>query len=250
MIDLQGKVALVTGGSRGIGKSLAQRLAARGAEVVINYVRHRTNANEVVAEIEKSGGRCVALRANLADEDDIAAMFAEIRSRYSRLDIIVSNAASGVLKPVAELRGRHWDWAVNINARALMLITQQALPMMTAGGRIIAISSIGAVRAVSNYTVVGASKGALESLVRHLAVELGPLGITVNTVSAGVVETDALKKFPNREEIIATAMARTPLGRLTLPEDVANLTLFLCSDMASMIHGQTLVVDGGYAIHG
>lgn len=250
MISLQGKVALVTGGSRGIGKAVAQRLAAQGAEVVINYVRHRTNANEVVAEIEGKGGRCLALRANLADEENLNSMFAEIRNRYERLDIVVSNASSGVLKPVEELKSRHWDWAVNINARALMLITQQALPMMRAGGRIIAVSSIGAVRAVPNYTVVGASKAALESLVRHLAVELGPKGINVNTVSAGVVDTDALKKFPNRAEIIAAAMERTPLGRLTLPEDVANMVLFLCSEMGVMVHGHTLVVDGGYAIHG
>ena len=250
MIDLQGKVALVTGGSRGIGRAIAQRLAGQGAEVVINYVRHRTNAREVVAEIEKSGGRCLAIRANLADESSLTALFDEVRRRYARLDIIVSNAASGVLRPVMELKSRHWDWAVNINARALLLITQQASAMMGRGGRIIAVSSIGAVRAIPNYTVVGASKGALESLVRHLAVELGPRGITVNTISAGVVETDALKKFPNREEILASAIARTPLGRLTRPEDVADLTLFLCSDLAGMIHGQTLVVDGGYAIHG
>ncbi|MBM9616226.1 enoyl-[acyl-carrier-protein] reductase FabL [Desulfobulbus rhabdoformis] len=250
MIDLHGKVALVTGGSRGIGKAVAMRLAARGAEVIITYVRHRTNAGEVVSAIEERGGTCVALRANLAHEEQLEVMFVEIRKRYDRLDIVVSNAASGVLKPVEELKSRHWDWAVNINARALMLITQQALPMMDKGGRIIAISSIGAVRAIPNYTVVGASKAALESLVRHLAVELGPKGITVNTVSAGVVETDALKKFPNRDEIIGAAMERTPLGRLVVPEDVADMVLFLCSTMAEMVHGHTLVVDGGYAIHG
>jgi len=201
-------------------------------------------------EVKAGGGRGVAPRANLAEEEQIEAMFDEIRSRYQRLDMVISNAASGVLKPVEELRGRHWDWAVNINARALMLITQQALPMMTVGGRIIAISSIGAIRAVPNYTVVGASKGALESLVRHLAVELGPRGITVNTVSAGVVDTDALKKFPNRGEIIGASLARTPLGRLTTPADVADVVLLLCSDLAGMIHGQVVTVDGGYAIHG
>lgn len=250
MVDLHGKVALVTGGSRGIGKTVAQRLAEQGAEVVITYVRHRTNANEVVTAIEQRGGQCWAIRANLADEESLVAMFEEIRRRYNRLDIVVSNAASGVLKPVEELKSRHWDWAVNINARALLLIAQQAAPLMTKGGRIVAISSIGAVRAVPLYTVVGASKGALESLVRHLAVEFGPRGITVNTVSAGVVETDALKKFPNREEILASARAHTPLGRLTTPEDVANLVLFVCSNLADMVHGQTLVVDGGYAIYG
>lgn len=250
MIDLHGKVALVTGGSRGIGRAVARRLAGQGAEVIVNYVRHRTNAGEVVAEIEGQGGRCLALRANLADEESVAVLFDQVRDRYSRLDIVVSNAASGVLQPVTALKSRHWDWAVNVNARALLLIAQQALPMMGRGGRIIAISSIGAVRAIPNYTVVGASKGALESLVRHLAVELGPQGITVNTVSAGVVETDALKKFPNREEILAAATAKTPLGRLTTPEDVADVALFLCSNLAAMIHGQTVVVDGGYAICG
>ncbi|MDR2550201.1 MAG: enoyl-[acyl-carrier-protein] reductase FabL [Desulfobulbus sp.] len=250
MIDLHGKVALVTGGSRGIGKAVAQRLAGQGAEVIVTYVRHRTNAAEVVAAIEQQGGKCQAMRANLADEESLMALFEELRGRTSRLDIVVSNAASGVLQPVTALKSRHWDWAVNVNARALLLIAQQALPLMGPGGRIVALSSIGAVRAVPNYTVVGASKGALESLVRHLAVELGPQGITVNTISAGVVETDALAKFPNREEIVAAAKGRTPLGRLTRPEDVADTALFLCSDLAAMIHGQTIVVDGGYAICG
>ena len=177
-------------------------------------------------------------------------MFAEIRDSYQRLDILVSNAASGVLKPAMELTTRHWNWAMDINARALLILSQYAVPMMGQGGRIIAVSSLGAVRAVPNYTVVGASKAALESLVRHLAVELGPRGITVNTISAGVVDTDALKKFPNRAEIIEVSLARTPLGRLTTPEDVANLGLFLCSEGAAMIHGQVVVVDGGYAIQG
>lgn len=250
MIDVQGKVALVTGGSRGIGRAVAERLASQGAEVIITYVRHRTNASAVVAGIEAQGGRCLALRANLADEESLAAMCAEVRELYPRIDIIVSNAASGVLRPVTDLKSRHWDWAMHVNARALMLLTQQIVPIMPAGGRIIAISSIGAIRAIPNYTVVGASKGALESLVRHLAVELGARGIRVNTVSAGVVETDALQKFPNRDDIIASALARTPLGRLTTPRDVADLVLFLCSDLAGMVHGQTLVVDGGYAAYG
>lgn len=250
MIDLKGKVALVTGGSRGIGRAVALRLAGQGAEVVINYVRHRSKAEETVAAIEAIGGRCLAIKANLADEAGVATLFEKLRAHSSRLDILISNAASGVLRPVMELTARHWDWAVNINARALLLLTQQAVPMMAQGGRIVAVSSIGAVRAIPNYTVVGASKGALESLVRHLAVELGPYGITINTVRAGVVDTDALQKFPNREAILAGSLARTPLGRLTTPGDVADVVLFLCSDLAAMVHGQVVVVDGGYAIHG
>jgi enoyl-[acyl-carrier protein] reductase III len=250
MFDLRGKAALVTGGSRGIGRAIALRLAEHGADIVVNYVRHRSDAEETAAEIERHGVRCLVVKGNVAEEKDIASMFEQIRERYQHLDILVSNAASGVLKPVLELTQRHWDWAMDINARALLTLTQQAVPLMAPGGRVLAISSLGAVRAVPNYTVVGASKAALESLVRHLAVELGPKGITVNTISAGVVDTDALKKFPNRDEIIKQSLERTPLGRLTTPEDVADLALFLCGQGAAMIHGQVLVVDGGYAVCG
>lgn len=250
MFELKGKVAFITGGSRGIGRAIALGLAQQGVSVVINYVRHRRDAEDTVAAIEELGGSCLALKGNVASEEDTGAMFAEIKKRYRNLDILVSNAASGVLKPFMELTTRHWNWAMDINARALLNLSQHAVEMMPKGGRIIAVSSLGAVRAVHNYTVVGASKAALESLVRHMAVELGPREITVNTISAGVVDTDALKKFPNRDEIIKTSLERTPLGRLTLPEDVANLAVFLCSDMASMIHGQTVFVDGGYAIQG
>jgi len=250
MFALDGKVALITGGSRGIGRAIALRLAESGVDVVVNYVRHRRDAEETVAAIEEKGVRCLAVKANVAQENDVIRMFDEIHEKYDRLDILVSNAASGVLKPVMELTTRHWNWAMDINARALLTLTQHAVPMMVSGGRIMAVSSLGAVRAVPNYTVVGASKAALESLVRHLAVELGPKGILINTISAGVVDTDALKKFPNRDEIIRASLNRTPLGRLTTPEDVADLALFLCSELATMIHGQTIVVDGGYAIQG
>ena len=250
MFDLKGKVALITGGSRGIGRAIALRLAKNGADVVVNYVRHRRDAQETVEAIEQMGRSCLAVKANVAHEDGVIRMFDEIKEKHDHLDILVSNAASGVLKPAMELTIRHWNWAMDINARALLNLTQHAVPMMREDGRIMAVSSLGAVRAVPNYTVVGASKAALESLVRHLAVELGPRGILVNTISAGVVDTDALKKFPNRDEIIGQSLERTPLGRLTTPDDVADLALFLCSDLAKMIHGQTVVVDGGYAIQG
>ncbi|XOF35354.1 MAG: enoyl-[acyl-carrier-protein] reductase FabL [Candidatus Electrothrix sp. YB6] len=250
MFHLQGKTALVTGGSRGIGRAIAVRLAEHGANLVVNYVRHRRDAEETAAAIEQYGVGCLAIKANVAKEEDVQRMFDEIRATYDRMDILVSNAASGVLKPAMELTQRHWDWAMDINARAMLTLSQHAVPMMGQGGRILAVSSLGAVRAVPNYTVVGASKAALESLVRHLAVELGPKGITVNTISAGVVDTDALKKFPNREDIIGRSLEMTPLGRLTTPEDVADLALFLCSEGAAMIHGQSVVVDGGYAIQG
>ncbi len=250
MLDLKGKTALITGGSRGIGKAIALRLAENGADIVINFLRNRRAAEETAAEVESKGGRCLTIKANVAKSEDIERMFEQIKDEYGKIDILISNAASGVLKPVLELTPRHWDWAMDINARSLLELTQKSVAMMNDGGRIIAISSLGAVRAVPNYTVVGASKAALESLVRHLAVEFGERKITVNTISAGVVDTDALKKFPNREEIISESLERTPLGRLTTPEDVADFALFVCSDMAKMISGQTLVVDGGFAIRG
>jgi len=250
MFDLHGKVALITGGSRGIGRAIALRLAQNGADVVVNYVRHRRDAEDTVAAIEEIGGRCLAVKANVSKEEDLVRMFDEIKEQHEHLDILVSNAASGVLKPAMDLTNRHWNWAMDINARALLNLTQHSVPMMRKDGRILAVSSLGAIRAVPNYAAVGASKAALESLVRHLAVELGPRGILVNTISAGVVDTDALKKFPNRDDIIGQSLERTPLGRLTTPEDVADLALFLCSDLAKMIHGQIVVVDGGYAIQG
>lgn len=250
MFNLYGKVALITGGSRGIGRAIALRLAENGVDVVVNYVRHKKDAEETAALVEKAGASCLVVKANVAKEEDVQAMFSELENRFGRLDFLVSNAASGVLKPAMELTERHWNWAMDINARALLSLVQHGVRMMQSGSRVMAVSSLGSVRAIENYTTVGASKAALESLVRHLAVELGPKGIMVNTISAGAVDTDALKHFPNRDQILETALARTPLGRLTTPQDVANIALFLCSDLATMIQGQVITVDGGYAIRG
>ncbi len=248
MFNLKGKVALITGSSRGIGKAIALLLADNGVHIVVNYVRHRAEAEKTAKLVEARGAKCLVVKANVANDDDVQNMFEKIKNEFGRVDILVSNAASGVLKPAMELNSRHWNWAMDINARALLTLAQQAVPLMKEGGRIMAVSSLGSVRAVENYTAVGASKAALESLVRHLAVEFGPKNILVNTISAGAVDTEALKKFPNRGEILDAAQERTPLGRLTTPEDVADVALFLCSDLASMIHGQTIVVDGGYSI--
>ncbi|MBU1139331.1 MAG: enoyl-[acyl-carrier-protein] reductase FabL [Proteobacteria bacterium] len=250
MFGLQGKVALITGGSRGIGRAIAMRFAENGMDIVVNYVRHKRDAQETADAAEKLGVRCLLLKANVAKSEDVQKMLETIGKEFGTLDVLVSNAASGVLKPAMELTERHWNWAMDINARALLTLVQNCLPLMSPGSRVMAVSSLGATRAIENYTTVGASKAALESLVRHLAVELGPKGIHVNTISAGAVDTDALKKFPNRDEILSTALARTPLGRLTTPEDVADLAIFLCSDFAKMIQGQVITVDGGYAIRG
>ncbi len=167
------------------------------------------------------------------------------------MEILVSNAASGVLKPAAELTLHHFDWAMHINAAALLPLIQKFRRLEARGEKtLVAVSSLGAIRAIPNYTAVGASKAALESMVRHLAAEFAPEGIRVNAISAGTVDTDALKHFPNREELLEVSRRRTPAGRLVNPQDVANAAVFLCTDYASMIHGQILVVDGGYSIVG
>jgi enoyl-[acyl-carrier protein] reductase III len=251
MVDLEEKVALVTGGSRGIGRAIAIRLGQAGADVAVNFVRHKQAAEEVVKAIEDTGHRAIAYRANVSDQDQLHQMFEELRKDFGRLDILISNAASGVLKPVMELTRHHWDWTMGINAATMLLLVQHAVPMMEGrGGKIVAVSSLGSVRAIPNYSAVGSSKAALESFVRHLAVELAPKNINVNIVSAGVVETDAMKHFPNGEQIVAASLKRTPAGRLVTPDDVADVTLFLVSPAAKMIHGQTIVVDGGYSIVG
>jgi len=247
--DLTGTYALVTGGSRGIGRGIALRLAEAGAHVAINYLRNRAAAEDTVRSIESMGGKGVAFKANVGEHEQIEKMFEALKKEFPRLDILVSNAASGVLKPAMELTLKHWRWTMDINAGSLLSLTHEALTMMEEhGGKIIAVSSLGAVRALPHYTVIGASKAALESLVRHLAAELGPKRINVNAVSAGIVETDALKFFPNREEMVLTTLRRSPAKHLVTPQDVADVVLFLCSPLASMIQGQTITVDGGYSI--
>ncbi|MGV3524955.1 MAG: enoyl-[acyl-carrier-protein] reductase FabL [Candidatus Sericytochromatia bacterium] len=248
-LDLTGQHALITGGTRGIGRAVALRLAGAGARVALSYLRNRKAAEATAAEIVALGGPPpLLLKGNLGEPDKVAALVAELRESFGSLDILISNAASGVLKPGLELSRRHLTWTMEINAYALLDLVQQAAPLMPVGGRIIALSSAGATRAIPNYAAVGASKAALEALVRHLALELAPRGLRVNTLCAGVVDTEALTHFPNREALLSDALERTPAGRLVTPEDVADVALLLCSPLAAMIQGQTLVVDGGNSI--
>jgi enoyl-[acyl-carrier protein] reductase III len=250
MASLRGKTALVTGGSRGIGKAIALTLAEAGCDVIINFFRNRKQAEETAELIRSKGVRCQIVKANVGDPEKIGQMFDEIEAEFGGLDIFVSNAASGVLMPLLELKESHWDWTMDINARALLFGAQRAVPLMEkrGGGKIVALSSLGSTRVLDNYTTVGVSKAAVESLIRYLAVELAPKNIAANAVSGGAVDTDALTHFPNREELLAEASRRTPAGRIVEPQDLANAVRFLCSDDASMIRGQTIVVDGGISL--
>jgi enoyl-[acyl-carrier protein] reductase III len=247
---LQGQVALVTGGARGIGRAIAKKLAASGADIAVNYYNSHEEAEALCAELRALGRRAVAIQGSVGIPDSVDEMFDALRSHFDHLDIVVSNAASGVLKPVMEMGLKHWRWCVETNAFAVNLLAQHAVPMMKNGGRIIAMSSLGAQRAMPGYGFIGASKAALEALVRALAQELGPRGIRVNTVSAGVVDTDALAYFPNREQLLENFAQRTPAGPVLTPDDVAGAVYLLCLPEAAMITGHTLVVDGGFCISG
>lgn len=253
MSRFTGKIALVTGSGRGIGRAIALRLAKEGADVIVNYFRNRERAEETAAAISALGKRAQLIKANVAEEADLERLFEAARA-FGGLDILINNAASGYNRPVLEQRAKGWDWTLNINARAALFASQQAAALMQerGGGTIVNISSIGAQRVVSEYVLVGVSKAALEALTRYLAVELAPLNIAVNAVSGGFVETDALKYFSVTQSILADPEAfvqqRVPAGRMVSVEDIAAAVAFLCSTDAAMIRGQVLVVDGGFTL--
>ena len=247
---LDGHVALVTGAARGIGRAIAIKLATEGADVAVNYYNSHEDAEALCTELRALGRRAIAIQGSVGVPDSVDDMFGALTREFDRLDIVVSNAASGVLKPVLDMGLKHFRWCMETNALAVNLLAQRAVPLMKNGGRIIAMSSLGAQRAMPGYGFIGASKAALEALARALAQELGPRGIRVNVVSAGVVDTDALTYFPNREELLANFAARAPAGPVLTPDDVAGAVYLLCLPEASMINGHTLVVDGGFAISG
>lgn len=242
------KVALVTGSSRGLGKALAIALADQGYDIVVNYARSKTAALDTVKEVEARGRKALLVRANVGDVDKLRAMFQTIKEEFGRLDVFVSNAASGVLRPIMELEESHWDWTMNINAKAMLFGAQEAAKLMDKGGKIIGVSSLGSIRYLENYTTIGVSKAAVESITRYLAVEMAPMGISVNTVSGGALDTEALTHFPNREELLNDARVNTPAGRMVEIDDMVKTALFLISDDADMIRGQTIIVDGGRSV--
>ena len=234
---------LVTGGSRGIGRAIALRFARDGARrVAIGYLRNDKAAEETAEELRAAGAEPVLVRGNIT-----SARVLEEVAALGPLDVLVHNAASGVVRDALDTEEKHWDWTLGANSRALLELAKAAAPQMPAGSSIVGISSLGSQRVMSGYTLVGVSKAALEALVRYLAVELAPRGIRVNAVSGGVVETGALEHFPNREEMLAFG-GENPAGRLVEPDDIAAAVAFLCSPEAEMVRGHVLVVDGGFSL--
>lgn len=254
MIDLTGRVAVVTGAARGIGRATALRLAQAGAHVIVNYVTSSTSAKEVAEQAVAMGVRAAAVKADVSEAEDIDSMFEFIGREFGQVDIVISNAASGGFRNLLEATPKHFEATMNTNVRALLLLVQAALPLMQHAGprkKIVALSSHGSHRALPAYGLIGASKAALESLVRHLALELGNRSINVNVLLAGLVETDSTRNFPGSQAAFEAVAARRLVNGLPLsPEAVADSILFLVSPLSDLIQGQTLVVDGGETLHG
>lgn len=249
--NLSPKVALVTGSSRGIGRAIALELARQGADIVVHYLRKKSATDEVTAAVQKMGRKAIAIRANLAEAAQIEAMFDELEETFGRCDILVGNAASGTPRDILEVEDKHWDWTMDVNARAILRCAKRAAPLMEQAGwgRIVTISSPGSTRVLPHYAAIGLSKAALEAMTRYLAVDLAAKGIIVNAVSPGMVHTDAVHAFPvDLQAVIEQTTRRTPAHRLVTPEDVARVVAFLCSEAAEMIVGQTIVIDGGYGL--
>jgi enoyl-[acyl-carrier protein] reductase III len=248
--ELKGKNALITGAARGFGRAIAIRLAREGVKIAVNYRRSMTDAQNVVNEIEALGGEAISIRADVGREEALDAMFAEIKDKWGRLDIIVANAAFGVPGTVMDATSKYWDVTMSASARSFLQLAQKAVPLMNGWGRIISITSDGGQKVIPGYGIVGPAKGALESLTRSLAYELGPKGIVVNGILAGLADTKSARSIPGADKVIEHAKFHTPMGRIVEPEDIARIAAFLCSNEAFMICGQFIVVDGGRNIVG
>jgi enoyl-[acyl-carrier protein] reductase III len=248
MFSLKGKKILVTGGTRGVGRAISLHFARAGATVIANYVRDAAAAEKLQAEAQAAGTAIETCRADLTHEKGMENLMEFLGAHFPTLSGMVHCAATGVHRKFGELTLRHFDWTYALNVRAFFDLVHRLLDRFEKGANILAVSSDGATRAVPYYSLIGSSKGALEALVRHLAVELAPRGIRVNIIAPGAVMTDAWNAMPDKEKRLAQAIERAPLGRLVTLEEVAAAAQFLCSDAAAGIVGQTLVVDGGMRI--
>ncbi len=239
------KVAVVTGGTRGIGRAISLALAEEGMRVLAPYARNRRAAEALEEEARGRGLEIEGIRGDLSKEAALMSTLDAIRERAETVDVLIHAAATGVHKPAAEITPKHLRFTFETNVFAFHSLLRELLPRIPEGGRIVGLTSAGGVRTYPTYAAVGGSKGGLEALLRHWAVELAPRGIAVNLVSPGTVRTEALDAMPDTDQRIAIAEQRTPTGRLTTCEEVARVVVFLCSEAAAQIIGQTLVIDGG-----
>jgi len=247
---LRGQIVLVTGGSRGIGRATALRLAAERPEhIVIGYCTDHDAARATVGDLERAGAAASTVCADVGRVELIEEMFAGIRARFGRLDVFVSNAARGAFAEADTLTARSWQRTMDLNARAFLVGAQLAAELMSErGGRIVGLSSLGASRYAPGYAALGAAKASLEAIARYLAVSLAARRINVNVVCGGLVDTASTRAHPEYERLAAEVVRRTPAARVCRPEDLAGVIAFLCGPDSDWIRGQTLVVDGGFSL--
>jgi enoyl-[acyl-carrier protein] reductase III len=243
------QIVLVTGGSRGIGRAISMRLAQeRPQHIVIAYSLDHEAAAATVADLERAGVSASAIVADVGQLDSLEALFGGIEQKLGRLDVFISNAARASFRDAIDITPRTWSRVMDLNARAFLVGCQHAARLMTTGGRIVAISSLGSRQYAPGYLALGAAKAAIESMVRYLAVELAPRKINVNAVCGGLVETETVKMHPEYEQLVARVIEKTPAGRVGRPEDLAEIVAFLCSAASEWIRGQTIVADGGFSL--
>jgi 3-oxoacyl-[acyl-carrier protein] reductase len=245
---LQGKVAIVTGASKGIGAAIAKNLAAEGASVAVNYSSSREGAEQTVKEIERKGGKAMAIQANVAKKEEIKRLFAEAKKAFGRLDVLVNNAGIYEFAPLADITPEHFHKVFDLNVLGLLLTTQEALKHFgPEGGSVINISSVVSSYGVPNAAVYSATKGAVDAVTRSLAKELAPRKIRINSINPGMVETEGVRSTGIAEsDLRRQTEKQTPLGRIGKPEDIAPAAVYLASGDSAWVTGETLYISGGF----
>ena len=241
-------IAIVTGGSKGIGKSISIGLAKKNTDLVITYFRDKKNAVKTCNEIQELGVKCHIYKVDLSKLDQVEKFCEEIKATFKHINFLINNAATGINKNSLKLTSKHWDWVMNTNSKSPWILSKNLSEIMPKNSSIINITSLGSQRVLSNYFSVGLSKSSLESMTRYLAIELGEKGIKVNSVSPGIIKTRALDSFPDDSDVNKSKLYETPAGKPLEGEDVSNLVNFLCSADSNMIRGQIIIIDGGRSL--
>ena len=242
---LKDKTVIITGGTRGLGKELSLEFAKNGCNVIFTYSRSQTESKKVKLEIEKLGVTAKFFKLNLLSPDNINQFCEIIKKENINFDFLINNAASGVMKNSIETTEKHWDWTMQVNVKGPWLLSKNLSKNINKKGKIINISSPGSTKVLNNYFSIGVSKAALESLTRYMAYDLAKDDISVNSISASLLETDAIKHFPNQEEIKSILSRKNPKQKKLIPNDVAKFAVSLCSEAGDMVIGQNILIDGG-----
>ena len=242
---LKDKTVIITGGTRGLGKELCLEFAKNGCNVIFTYSRSQTESKKVKLEIEKIGVTAKFFKLNLLSPDNINQFCEIIKKENINFDFLINNAASGVMKNSIETTEKHWDWTMQVNVKGPWLLSKNLSKNINKKGKIINISSPGSSKVLNNYFSIGVSKAALESLTRYMAYDLAKDDISVNSISASLLETDAIKHFPNQEEIKSILSRKNPKQKKLIPNDVAKFAVSLCSEAGDMVIGQNILIDGG-----